>query len=268
MSCLCTLLLAGAVAADGPPPAERPTVMTMAYPVTDLTAGNAAALGALADELVAETGRENWATFGGPGTVRVHDATGALVVRQTRANHERIAVFLTAERAASTQLETGLWVIELPAGRTAADWGAVPGLGAAADGADAFVLPETVGHKFAETATNRLGGRLLSNPRLIVLSGREATVQGGEVAGFAAGLSPAVEKLGETKIAYSVRFRCVPTRTPPGGVSMTLTAASGGEATAPAGPGAVVPAGGTFVRIHTDPDGRTLLVVASPAAVE
>ena len=96
MSLLCALALAAPAPPAAPAAAEAPVLYATAYNVADLAAGGE--IGALGARLAEATGRGNWATFGGPGTMRPSDRTASLVVRQTAANHARIVAVLTAWR--------------------------------------------------------------------------------------------------------------------------------------------------------------------------
>ena len=102
MTLVCTFALAAVL--SGPTDAAPADRIAIPYPVNDLTGDDPARLGAVADAVVADVGREAWATFGGPGTIGLSPENGAIVIRQTRANHKKVSEYLTAERLAREAL--------------------------------------------------------------------------------------------------------------------------------------------------------------------
>lgn len=114
MSVLCTLTLT-LMAPTAPAADEAPELITIAYPIHDLTRGDDDACWKLAEEIVAALDRDAWATYGGPGSVRIveprrsflseaeeppSEPTKSLVVRQTQDRHREIAEELTRRRRA------------------------------------------------------------------------------------------------------------------------------------------------------------------------
>ncbi|MFH5803978.1 hypothetical protein [Alienimonas sp. DA493] len=112
MSVLCTLTLA-LMTPTAPAADEAPLVVTKAYPIGDLTGGDEEASWKLAEEIVAAIDRDAWATYGGPGSVRVVEPRRSflseadeppaepkktLVVRQTQEHHQTIARLLATLR--------------------------------------------------------------------------------------------------------------------------------------------------------------------------
>ena len=258
MSSLCTLVFAGALAAGGPP-AEAPRVLAMAYPVADLTDGDPAALGNLADALVAETGRDLWATFGGPGSVGLNPQNSALVIRQTRANHGRLAETLIDWRTVPPQIDVRVRIFGLPAGGAAADLWAAVGAGAADDPA-ARVLSGAAADRLAAAVVDRFGGRLVSRPRVTVLDGQEATVQLGE----AVVTLPAPPAAAAPADGFALRVRA---EADGEAVRLCPAAAFGPTAPDPAGPALTVPAGGAIAVLHGAADGPALLALLAPAVL-
>ena len=231
MSLLCTLVLAGfpPAAADAPDPSD---LYSEAYPVADLLGGGADDFGELADRVIAATGRENWATFGGPGTIRPAGETADLVVRQTTANHEAVVAALGAWRRVS--ILTELVVLELPAG---APLPAPP-----ADGGPVVV---TDGPAFVRSAV-AAGAVVLSRPTMVILAGQEGTVV----------------VSGESGRGVACRYR---PEVGDDGVRLALAAAfDGADAPAPAGDGVRVRAGASAVYRFVGADGPTRVIVATP----
>ncbi|QDT14033.1 hypothetical protein [Alienimonas californiensis] len=117
MSVLCTLTLA-LMAPTAPAADEAPLIVTKPYPIEDLTDGDDEACWKLAERVVGALDREAWATYGGPGSVRVVEPRGSflsetkdspsepkktLVVRQTQEHHQEVAVFLTKLRTSNNK---------------------------------------------------------------------------------------------------------------------------------------------------------------------
>ncbi|NNJ24923.1 hypothetical protein [Alienimonas chondri] len=99
MSVLCAALLVVASPA-APVDEDAALIVTIPYPVTDLTNGDAESLGSLADDVVAALDRDAWATFGGRGRISLSHGPDALVVRQTAEHQREISAFLTKRRRA------------------------------------------------------------------------------------------------------------------------------------------------------------------------
>ena len=237
MSLFCTLALVGLPA----PPAAAdaaPELLTTVYSVTDLVGDGDDALGELAERVVAGTDRESWATFGGPGVMRPSAKHAALIVRQTRANHEAVVDVLTGWRRAPKQVHTTLVILELSAGTV---------LPAPPVGGGPVIV--TDGAAFVRSA-ERDGGRVLSKPTVALLAGQVGTViaAGDAGRGVACRYRPEVDG-DAVRLALAAAF-------------------DGADAPAPAGGGVRVPAGSSAVYRFAGTGGMTRVIVATPAVIE
>ena len=254
-----------APAPHGAAPDEAAALLFETYAVGDLTGGDADALRTLAEAIVLETGRDRWATFGGPGVVWPNAATDRLIVLQTRANHERIVGFLTARRAAPVpappvpapradprdvvppQIDTSMLLIEIP------NAPAPPALRAALDlppanGMTVFADEAAVDRLLA-AAAKRYGVRVLSRPRVATLSGQEGTIQTG---GAASGVMTV--KYTGTIEGDAVRVRAAAAL----GAGTSISLLTGED---------LVPAGATALLTNAAPDGPFRLLFLTPRAV-
>ena len=194
----------------------------------------------LGERLVAATGRDRWATFGGPGVMRVSAKTDALVVRQTRENHAAIVDVLTRWR---TETRTGILVVEFPAAAGAAALLKAAGV---AGPTPAVVTDAAAAKRALRVATETTGARLLAGPIMVTGAGRETSFRAGVAGG-----------------GVACRLRA-----DADGDAVRLTFAAGfGGADAPAWPAIRVPAGGAAVYRHDAPGGAVRVALVTPAVV-
>lgn len=245
MSFLCTLALAGLPVAPAPAAEPAETVLTNVYPVADLLRDGDDPFGTLGDRLVAVIGRDAWATFGGPGTMRVSTTTESLVVRQTRANHQAIVDVLTDWRSVRRQIMTAFTLIELPAGGDADELLRSLGVDPAGPPVPADAAAVT-GLKRAAQDHPRFNIR--SAPKVTAFAGQDATIGIAADGGDGTAFRVVAETAGDA-------------------VRLTLSAAAGGVV--PRAERSVrVPAGASVITASPADDGATLLIVATPELLD